>query len=226
MLEKIRNTVSVFIYIISHFVVFFLSKIFLSVYINYEDKDFKEIKRPVIIVSNHKNSFDAWVILYSLPFRVFFRILPIRAFAKKRFEKSFLWDKLYRLKIIDFVYYIYNVITIPEVDSFEGKTKPLVEALNNKNSILMFPEGRIILEEGVGEFKKGVVYLQDMTGTPILPCAVCYGKKTFFRRKTSVSFGKAFYTPKELLKNKENYLEAREYLRKEILRLYNKNNVR
>ncbi len=218
--EKIKNTISLFVWLVSYFVVFVLSKIFLSISTYYEDKDFQKIRKPVIVVSNHKSCFDPWIIFVSLPFKVLLRLLPIRPFAKNNFKKNSLLWFLSSLKITAFVYYIYNVITIPDVDSFQEKIKPLVKALKEKNTILIFPEGKIILNEDVGEFKKGIVALQERTGVPILPCAVHYDKKGIFRRKTQVSFGKATYVPKKLLKNKEDYTEAREYLRKEVLRLY------
>ena len=88
MSEKIRNSVSLFVWFISYFIVFVLSKIFLSLHVQYEDKSFKEIKKPVIVVSNHKNSFDPWVIFVSLPFRVLLGLLPIRPFAKRTFKND------------------------------------------------------------------------------------------------------------------------------------------
>jgi 1-acyl-sn-glycerol-3-phosphate acyltransferase len=222
--QKIKNNISLFVWLFSYFVVFVLSKIFFSIKTSYEDKNFQKIRKPVIVVSNHKNQFDPWIIFVSLPFKVFLRLLPIRPFAKDNFKKNSFLGFLASSKIIVFIYYIYNVITIPDVSSFQEKINPLIRALKENNTILIFPEGKIILNEDVGDFKKGAVALQEETGAPILPCSVRYGKRRFLRKKVEVSFGKAFYVPKKLLKNKEDYAEGRAYLRKEILRLYKKKN--
>lgn len=226
MSEKIRNRVAFIVWIFCYFSSSIFLRFFLSIKIYYKDKNFKNLKKPIIVVSNHKSPFDPWVLSVAMPFRQHLKISPVRPFARKDFpnKKSFL-GALSFLGILSFLYYIYNVITIPDVDSFEGKTQPLLDALNNKNSILMFPEGKMILKEDVGEFKKGVVYLQEKTGVPILPCAVRYGGKGLFRRKVFVSFGEVLYLPKRLFRNKDDYFEAREYLRGEILSLYKKSDV-
>lgn len=224
--RKIKRGISFLVWLKSYFFVFIVSKPFVSLSVSYEDREFKGVKRPMIVTSNHKGPFDPWMIFLSLPFRVYLRLLPIRPFAKRRFKnkRSFL-GLMSSLGIVGFIYYIYNVITIPDSDSFEDKIQPLLNALKKEDTILMFPEGGFFLNDGVGEFKKGTVVLQERTGVPILPCAVRYGEKGLFRTKIYVTFGKTFFIPKELLNNSEDYMEAREYLKEEILRLYKKNNV-
>ena len=226
MFKKIKNCFAFTVWFFSYFVVFFLSKIFLSISVSYEDKKFKGVKSPMLVVSNHKNLFDPWIIFVSMPFWSYVKLLPIRPFVKNKFsEKKSLLGVLSSLGVIKFVYFIYNVIVVSNNGDFEDKIKPIVDTLKEKNTVLIFPEGKIILDTEVGEFKKGAVVVQERTGVPILPCAVRHGKRGLFRKKVSVSFGKITYVPKEFLNNKEDYSEAREYLREETLRLYNKKNV-
>ncbi len=221
--RKIKRSISFLVWLVSYFVVFVVSKPFVSLSVSYEDREFKGVKRPMIVTSNHKGPFDPWMIFLSLPFRVYLRLLPIRPFAKRRFKnKRSLLGLMSLLGIVGFIYYIYNVITIPDSDSFEEKIQPLVETLKSKDTILMFPEGSFFLNDGVGEFKKGTVVLQERTGVPILPCAVRYGERKLFRRKMNVSFGEVFYIPEHLIKGEEEYTEARECLRGRVLELYNK----
>ncbi len=223
MAEKIKGSISFFVWLVSYFFLFIFIKFFLSIHVRYEDECFQGIENPTIVVSNHKNSFDPWIIFTSVPFKVFLKLLPIRPFATKKFHNKPLLDTLSSLGIISFIYYIYNVITIPDTESFEEKTKPIINALNKKNSILIFPEGRITKDEDVGKFKKGVIYLQERTKAPILPCSIRFGNRGWFRRKAFVSFGKTFYTPKDLTEeNERDYYEAREFLRKKIKILYRK----
>ncbi|MFP4617190.1 MAG: lysophospholipid acyltransferase family protein [Candidatus Paceibacterota bacterium] len=225
MMAKVRKYISLVVWWASYFIVFFVSKFFFSVHVHYEDRDFKEVKRPVIVVSNHKHPCDPWIVFGSLPFKVFLRLLPIRPFAKKKFNKNSFLRVLTFLKITGFVYYIYNVITIPNTESFEEKIHPLVETLQNNNSILMFPEGGIFFNEGIGDFKKGAVVIQERTDVPILPCAVRYGQKRLFRRKASVTFGETLYIPKDLLDKEDGYVKASEYLREKVVSLFAKSKI-
>ncbi|MGM0628822.1 MAG: lysophospholipid acyltransferase family protein [Patescibacteria group bacterium] len=220
MRRKIKKSVALSVWFFSYFVVFIVSKIFLSIQTYYEDENFKDVKKPMVVVSNHKTPFDPWIIFVSLPFTVLLRLFPIRPFAKKEFKGNSFLAVLSKLKITKFIYYIYDVITIPDTDSFDGKIDPLVEALKNKNTILMFPEGGIFFKEGVSEFKKGAVAIQERSGAPILPCSVRLGSKRLFRRKVFVSFGEVLYIPKDLFNEDESYTEAREYLREKVSGLY------
>jgi 1-acyl-sn-glycerol-3-phosphate acyltransferase len=221
MFNKIRKFITGTLCFFSYFVVFILSKIFLSIEVYYEDKKFKEVKNPVLIVANHKNIIDPWIIFVSIPFWRYLKILPITAFAKNKFSetKSF-FGVMYNLGIIDFVYFIYNVIIVSSGVTFEEKIKPVIDSINEKNTVLMFPEGKITLDTEVGEFKKGAIVVQERTGVPILPCAISHGKRTLFRKKVFVSFGTIVYVPKNLLDKDSDYKKASDYLRKEILRLY------
>ena len=234
MLKKIRRKVALFVWVFSYIPVFILVKIFASREVYCEDKRFKGVKRPIIVVSNHKGFFDPWIIFSSLPFRVFLRLLPIRPFAKTKFrEKGIFIGALSSLGILRFVYFIYDVITIPDVDSFDEKIKPLVKALEEQGTILMFPEGRIISGDEVGEFKKGAAAIQMITGVPILPCAVRYKKKFLFRHRIVVSFGSPVFLwnkdglrtgakkrkPQKSFDEKERE-KALERLRQEVIRLY------
>lgn len=208
-------------WILSYFGAFCVARIFYSIHIHYEKDCLKEIKKPMIIVSNHKKPFDPWIIIPAIPFFSFLKLLPIRPFAKKKFPKrAYILRFLSALGVVRFVYYIYDAISIPDTESFEEKIHPLVETLQNNNSILMFPEGGIFFNEGIGVFKKGIVVIQERTDVPILPCAVRYGEKGIFRRKVRVSFGETVYIPEELLKNEDDYSEARECLRQNVFRLY------
>lgn len=218
---KIRKHIASFVWPSTCILAFFIFRIFYKITVSYEDEDLKKIKKPIIIASNHKNPFDPWIIFPALPFRVFLRLLPIRPFVTKRFsQENRLVKKMQYFGIVSFIYYIYDTVHIPDTDSFDEKIQPLIDVLKNGESILMFPEGKIIRSEDLGEFKKGVIYLQDKTGTPILPCSVRYYKKGLFRKKVSVSFGNNFYIPSKLFESDDDYVKATEYLREEVLRLY------
>lgn len=225
MFKKIRNHIACTVWFLSYFVVYFLSKIFLSIEVHYEDKSFKDVKKPTIVVSNHENPFDPWIIFVSMPFWSYVKLLPVRPFAKNKFsEKRSFLGVLSSLRIINFIYFIYNVIIVSSDVSFEEKIKPIIDSIKENNTVLIFPEGKIILDTEVGEFKKGAVVIQERTGAPILPCAISHGKRGLFRKKVYVSFGKPFYISKELMDNKDDYAEAREDLRKKIKNLYQKSN--
>ena len=223
MFKKIRTVIAFCVWFVSYLITRPFTRLFGTVRVHYEDGDLGKIQRPVIIASNHKGSFDPWFLVSSLPFSVFMRLLPIRPLVSRKFsEENKVGRFVSALGLMSVVYYLYNVIPVPSVDSFEGKIHPLVKALNNDETVLMFPEGRIVSGEDVRDLKKGIVHLQQRTDVPILPCGIRYDRRGFFLYDVHVSFGKPLFIPKDLYAaaDDEGYATARRHLREKLVELY------
>ncbi len=182
-------------------------------------------RAPMIIASNHKGVLDSWIIFQALPFGVFYRLLPVRPYAAKKFSSSnkiCCW--LDRIGLIDLVYFIFNVVKIDHHLAFDKKIAPLVRALKDGQSIFLFPEGRLNYDFfDIGLFKKGVVELHRQTAVPVLPCAIKYHRRGSIGWRISVRFGEPFRIPEEIMVKddlKMVYLQGTSLVRKKVKWLY------
>lgn len=92
-----------------------------------------------------------------------------------------------------------------------------VEKLNNKRSLMIFPEGTRSKDGKVGRGHSGAALIAAKTGCPIIPVGVVYGEKLRFRTKIRVVYGEpidpAEYAeicetpnPRQLSKLKKRYM--------------------
>ena len=175
-------------------------------------------------MANHKGLLDAWHIGNNLPFKIWRKIIPTKAYVTNKFTHQTA-RKINRLKLIDLVYSVYGAILVPSGNNFQTKIKPLVQALRQRESILIFPEGRIVTEDKIGEFKRGVVEVYRQTKCPILPVSIKMTRDKFKRQILRLNYGPIIHIPDELLTDpsaEESYRRAGEYLREIILCLYQK----
>jgi 1-acyl-sn-glycerol-3-phosphate acyltransferase len=203
----------------------FLFSFIVNINTYYEDVGFLSVQRPLIVISNHRSIFDPWYISFATPFQILFgRIFPLRPYSSVELsEKSTLARILKTMGIMKVVYFIYNTITIPKGATLDEKILPLVGALKRNQSVLMFPEGKLIRDESISDFKKGVVRIHQLTGALILPVAIKYEKRASISRKVNVAIGKPFAIPKEFFDTSTNeFQSARNYIREKVLALYEK----
>lgn len=151
------------------------------------EESLKNLKGPLIIVSNHKSYIDPFIILAALPKWWSSPILPIRAMVL---------DIVFKIPPLNL--FLYALGTYP---AYRGQglnislAKPL-EILKDGGVVGIFPEGRIILTEGLEEFKRGVGELTKKSNAPILPVAVRGTENLILRifpkplSRVRVSFGK------------------------------------
>ena len=203
------------------YLVMYALSLFIKVNVTYEDPDLSSIKRPLIIISNHRKIFDPWYISFAIPFGTLFgKIFPLRPYSTLHISKKNVlgYFILKSMRMIKLTYFIYNTIQVPENASFDEKISPIVTALRKKQSILFFPEGRLSLDDSISDFKKGIVRIQQLSGAQILPVAIRYDKGVY------VSVGKPITIPKELIENHDSdeFQAARNFLREKVLDLYSK----
>jgi 1-acyl-sn-glycerol-3-phosphate acyltransferase len=133
---------------------------------SHEDFILSDIKKPVLIVSNHKTVFDPWFITMSLPLKKYYSLIPIRPIVTQHFSSNFL-NLIYKFWIIPFAYYPNGALVLPPKEKNhlytpKDKLKKTINALQNEYvSILLFPEGGMKKEDKIHDFKPGVAYLID-----------------------------------------------------------------
>ena len=138
-------------------------------------------KSPIIMVLNHKMPLDQILFFTAMPMRLFFRVLPVRMYISRTVDhkSSTLGNWGYRLGVLSLIKILYDCVYVPDSGTSEEKIQPLIDSLESGYSVLIFPEGRIIKTNELGEFKKGISILAQKTNFPILLSAITYEKATF-----------------------------------------------
>jgi len=198
-------------------------RLFYSAKINFDPHFKNNFSDQIIIISNHKSLLDAWHVINNLPFQIFIRTIPIRVYATKKFDHK-IAKNINRIKLIDLLHCLYGAIVIPKESDFEAKIKPLIQAIIKRESVLIFPEGRVINEDNIGEFKRGVVEVYTQTKCPILPVSIKVVKSNFIRKTIIINYGQTTSIPSDILDiplAENRYRQAAEYLRAIVVKLYN-----
>lgn len=117
-----------------------------------------------IFYSNHSSHLDFLSIWAALPKEIRLKTRPV---AGKDY-----WEKDPVRKYL--AYKVFNALLIERVN-VNRKTnplKPMLDALNNDNNLIVFPEGTRSLDGKVGEFKSGLFHIAR--GRPEIPLIPIY----------------------------------------------------
>ncbi len=135
-----------------------------------EDKFNIDKKKTYLIVSNHQSIFDIFAI-YSI-----FYSLQFKWFIKK---------SLFYTPFFGTLLHVADYIPINRKDKYSSiaAIKKAINSINNKTSVVIFPEGTRSLSETIMEFKPGSMVIAARTGVDILPVVLkntlnIYGKKS------------------------------------------------
>lgn len=179
----------------------------------------KGLAGPLIIAVNHKDFIDGPVLVAAFPFRS--KLFPVRSLVIR--EKYF-------LPILHFFLKITGGMPVDKAKDgdLEGALKAPLKILKNKGIVVIFPEGRMVREEGVFEKgRRGVAFLALKANTPILPVSIkgtagASFKNLFLRRnKVVVSIGEPLYLPKSLsYDNKDDLVKGSQLVMDKIKELY------
>lgn len=186
-------------------------------------------KRSIIFASNHATFIDGPMCAAALP-RLkgeWFpkRFMPMRFLVMKEY---FGWINpvIFPLGIPIAAYVRVNG-SICVQKSGGDLYKALGEAIDTLNkgaSLCIYPEGKLTKDGELNRGKKGVAFLQQQTGAPIIPIGIeghfkAFKLKNIFTRRSKVTLhlGKAFYIPHNL-----SLEQGADYTMKEIAKLVKK----
>jgi 1-acyl-sn-glycerol-3-phosphate acyltransferase len=143
--------------------------------------DIRDLKRPLIIVSNHLSYLDPPILGTILPFGC--QVYPIYFIAKDSLMTTSIWGGF--LKML-------GALRAWRGEGLEKSLQAPKQVLQSGYSMVFFPQGKrypyheFALEQG----RPGVATLALETGKPILPTAICgipvFSWKNFFLRKYRV----------------------------------------
>ncbi|GEM_PF-412548 len=207
--------------------------LFLKICLNHKTIGLENLKglenKAVIFIAPHKHWLDPIIYGYSLPFN----FAPIRFIAA---EEYFYFFKGNPAKIFSPIVALYVRIngSIPvkrgdRTATLEEKLNKAIEVLKNNGKIWIFPEGKIIKENNLGKFKRGVAFLHQQTKTSIIPVVALIDGKLFKlnfrnflflllrRKKLVIKFGEPIYNLPE-----GDLEKAAEFLREKLIELISK----
>src|SRR5260370_23969059 len=117
---------------------------------------------PAVFVSNHVSALDAVVMAEALPPRYRHRSVVVAA-ADSIFKRK--WEARLAQVTVD-------AFPIPRGGGARPHLEYLKQLLQDKWSVIIFPEGRLTATGAIGAFRKGAAILAMDTGTPIVPAYV------------------------------------------------------
>lgn len=202
MLKKNRITESI-IWLITYSVLNLILRLFFSVRIAVDPSLLSSPPKGALLISNHKSMIDPWIIPVMMPFRLFNNFSPIRFSGATRFNSP-IRNFLYASGIIPLIYFLYNVIEIPQTGSTDEKLLPFKEALLRDETVMFFPEGSIMPDSSIGEFKRGSAVLAHAANTPIIPISIRYKRGTF-RTHCFINYGAPLSIPEELFTDSDSH---------------------
>lgn len=122
------------------------------------DIDLNQLNEPVIFTPNHKGYFDSYVIINLL--RKPFSIVYNDSMDRNPFYKI-VSRKMGLVPLRRDLHY-----------SQKRSLEKITKLLSKRYSILMFPEGWHIIDNEIGQFKRGIAKIARDTGAGIMPMAI------------------------------------------------------
>jgi 1-acyl-sn-glycerol-3-phosphate acyltransferase len=146
-----------------------------------------DIKRPLLLVSNHKSYFDALAIAHALPFLS--NAFPLNFAAK---------DELFKTSVQRWFFGAFGAFPIKKGLGLDASLARPKEILMSGGSLVFFPEGKCFRQETLGPAKIGVgALIQRCPNVTLLPVAIrgsYYTSLNLFKKrpKITVVFGTVF----------------------------------
>jgi 1-acyl-sn-glycerol-3-phosphate acyltransferase len=152
--------------------------------------------KAIIFASNHASYVDGPICAASMPREGFYpkRFFPIRFSAL---------DKYFRYRYLLVALYVWINGSIKIFRTGGDLRKSLmnaIDALNNNACVWIYPEGKLTRDDKLQPGKRGVAFLHQQTGAPIVPIGIIgnYGILSFRtlsrKNKLRVRIGKPIYS--------------------------------
>lgn len=158
-------------------------------------ENFDGVVDPFIIIANHTSFYDSFLFRLALGFNT--SHLPLRFMAVNKFRWRSL-NFLSSIGVIDFVYSLFGVFTIVPGRGIEANLEKARRIIAIGGNVVVYPEGKIFIERGIGPFKKGAAVLARRTGAKVVPVSFKAGSREFIRRKLVITVGQSIAVPDDI----------------------------
>ncbi len=149
-------------------------------------ENLRNIKSPFIIISNHVLFYDSFLFRLILGFNTYH--LPLRFMAVKDFSHWYL-NFLSKIRIVDIVYGLFGVFVVYQGRGIHKNLEEAVRIIKNNGNVVIYPEGSVISNGKVENFKHGASVLAKMTGATVIPISMKL-KKGKLRREFIINIGR------------------------------------
>lgn len=169
-----RNVVYTIFQIILYWIVLVVFKLFFR-FEAHEQKNLKEVEDgPVIFVSNHASYIDGAICGISLPRKGFWteKFFPLRFLTTERFFQWKYFPINIFLKIGGALSVKRTKVKYPDGRHLHDVLPEALEILRHGGKIWIFPEGTFTSDGKIHKGRKGVVFLHQQTGVPIVPVGI------------------------------------------------------
>jgi 1-acyl-sn-glycerol-3-phosphate acyltransferase len=119
----------------------------------------------LLVVANHRRALDPYILLTSLPFIVFIKLLPIRFPTANMYLQEW-WQKAFLIPFGCFRAY-------SEADKLSGM-KGALKLSDKGQTIFIFPEGKRKWKSDLVDIKPGVGYLIQKRDFIVIPACINY----------------------------------------------------
>jgi long-chain acyl-CoA synthetase len=166
----------------------------------------RNIRGPVLFISNHVAMVDSALILFSMPWR--FKPRLAQAMGGERL-RGFRHGLEGMGRLLDFATYllvvvVFNVFSIPQKSGFRRSFAYAGEAIDRGFNVLFFPEGKTTKDGRINPFMSGIGLLVTKLNVPVAPIRIdglfeIYQRGQYFSRPGSVTvtFGEPVEYPAE-----------------------------
>jgi len=170
----------------------------------------------LILAPTHQSLLDPWLIMSALHYRQLRALIPVRTLVRQTFGAPM----RFFMPFIRALYRLEGAIELPpeqEGGSLPEKVQGLLDALEDGDVVAIFPEGGVGKENEppVGEFGRGVVYLQRKSAADIVPMAVWMSERQWPRRRYVLEIGQPVHVPASL-----SLEDGAAWLRERTIELY------
>lgn len=173
-----------------------------------------KLKSPFIIISNHLSLFDSFI--FRLILGIYTNHLPLRFMAVKDFDNPIL-KILKILLIVDLVYILFGVFVVYQGRGIHKNLEEAIRIIKNNGNIVIYPEGSIVYNGKIGDFKHGASVLAKTTGVNVLPISMRI-EKGRIRKRFIINIGKDIKYSKS-----DSTTELTRIFRNIITNLHNRN---
>lgn len=169
-------------------------------------ENIKNIKGPVIFISNHESYFDPYIIGMGIPW--FSRLSPVRYMAN---------DDLFKKKILKFCLWLYGAFPGEAGKEINNIIEKPVKFLKNRETVGIFPEWCYENELELSRLRRAIVLLAVQNMVPIIPVfiygiydgGISWNKILRKQRYIKLIFGKPLYLKKKIPEEKGEELVER-----------------
>lgn len=180
-------------------------------------ENIENLKSPVIVVSNHKDYFDHWLLGAALVTSWSSPLLPLRFFTADRFFKT--WRSLWGLLL-----HLYGCIPTHKKEGLKVSLRQAIDILKDRGVVVFYPEGKVVRDENViGKPRRGIGALALWSGAQILPVAIKGSNE--IDRGVKIIIGKPFFIKNsnskiKLTGREEDYVSVANFVMDEVKELY------